>query len=461
MTKTKTKPAAISPATRKLARYIAAAIGRPLPSRVALRAKASLVDTFAAMVSGSMLLPGKSAISYAKMNGGRPEAGVIGSRLVVPATLAALANGMCAHADETDDTHPPSITHPGCSIVPAALAMAERQRRSGESLLRAIVLGYDVCARLMLSLNPTPFMRAGHNPCSFGQLFGSAASASALAGIDAQRIPFLLSFTAQQAGGMSTMLRDPQHIEKAFCMGGMPAQNGVAAALMVGHGFTGVDDVLSGERNFHLTYGRFGGDPDLLTRGLGRDYEILRGAIKRWPAGGPIQGPLHVARELMTVDGVTSRNLQRLTVRLPDKELDIVNNRAMPDISLQHVIALMLIDGTVDVGNAHDFKRVRDPRVRDVRKRIEVVGDPSLTDPERKWRAVIEAKLVDGRTVTRQTMMAKGSAGNPMTRAELDEKAMELIAPVMGAARARKLVAALWDVETLRDVRALRPLYQR
>src|SRR5260221_7133457 len=103
----------ISPLMQQLSTYIAGALKKPLPPEIVERAKVHLVDTFSAMISGSRLLPGKKATAYVKSLGGKPEAGVIGSRIVTSALNAALANGMFGHADETDDTHPPSQTHPG------------------------------------------------------------------------------------------------------------------------------------------------------------------------------------------------------------------------------------------------------------------------------------------------------------------------------------------------------------
>jgi len=236
----------ISPLMQELSAYIAGAIAKPLPQEVAERAKLHLVDIFGAMISGSRLLPGKRAAAYVRAQGGKPEAGVIASRIVTSAPNAALANGMFGHADETDDTHPPSLTHPGRSVVPAALAIGERNRLPGEAVLRAVVLGYDVCARLTLALKPIPFQRSGHYTGAFGGAFGAAAAAGALLRLDTRKARYLLSYTAQQAAGVSTVFRDPEHIEKAFAGGGMPAHNGTAAALMVAHGFTGVEDVFSG-----------------------------------------------------------------------------------------------------------------------------------------------------------------------------------------------------------------------
>ncbi|HSQ13816.1 MAG TPA: MmgE/PrpD family protein, partial [Candidatus Deferrimicrobium sp.] len=244
----------ISPVMRGLSAYVAAALRRPLPPPVNEKTKHHILDTIAAMISGSRLAPGMKAISYVKNLGGAKEASVIGSGVVTTAVNAALANGMLAHADETDDSHAPSLTHPGCGIVPAALAMAEREQRHGAALLRAVALGYDVGCRLTQSLNAHQFREDGHSTHSFGPMFGAAAAAGALAGLRERQVRHLLSFMAQQASGISCWMRDGDHIEKSFDFGGMPARNGVAAATMVAHGFTGVDDVFAGEGNFFVAY---------------------------------------------------------------------------------------------------------------------------------------------------------------------------------------------------------------
>jgi 2-methylcitrate dehydratase PrpD len=450
----------VSSTTSKLSAYIAGAVRKPLPGEVAARAKLHLVDTFAAMISGSRLLPGMQGIVYVKSLGGKPEAGIIGTRIVTSAANAALANGMSGHADETDDTHPSSLTHPGTSVVPAAMAIGERGRLPGTALLRAIVLGYDICARLLLSLKPMPFLRSGHHAGAFGQLFGAAATAGALLRLDARRVRYLLSYAGEQSSGLYTMFRDPEHVEKSYAMGGMPAHNGTAAALMVASGFTGVEDVFSGERDFFHTFAPpEGADPEALVRGLGENYEVMRGGIKRWPVGGPIQGPLHVLRDLIQQHRIGPDDVEKLVARLPDKELEIVNNRDMPDISLQHLLAVMLQDGTVTFKSAHDFKRMRDPKILGLRSRIEAVGDPDLTDAQRRWRCVMEIRLKDGRTLNHQTMAAKGSFENPLTPAEEEEKALDLIVPILGKARSQALLVALWDFEQLKDVRVLRKLY--
>ena len=453
------KPSAaeISPIMGRLSAYIASALRRPLPPAVVEKTKHHVLDTIAAMISGSRLAPGMKAIAYIKTLGGVKEASVIGSNFITTAVNAALANGMLAHADETDDSHAASLTHPGCGIVPAALAMAERERRSGVALLRAVALGYDVGCRLTLSLDPYQFREDGHSTHSFGPMFGAAAAAGALAGLREREVRHLLSFTAQQASGISCWMRDGEHVEKAFDFGGMPARNGVAAATMVAHGFTGVDDVFAGERNFFVAYGRKP-DPDVLTRGLGATYEIVNTNIKRWSVGSPIQAPLDSLRELIREHGIKAGDVDKVVVKVAHQGANTVDNRDMPDICMQHMCAVMLIDGTVTFLTSHDRKRMRDRNVLALRKRVELCGDDALSAAMPSRQGIVEVRLRDARALKHHTKAVRGSAENPMTRAEVDEKSFDLMAPVIGKARARKLCDAIWKLEKVKDVRSLRPL---
>ena len=440
-----------------LSAYIAGALRRPLPAPVAEKSRHHLLDTLAAMISGSRLPPGAKAISFARALGGAKESCVAGSRVLSSAANAALANGMLAHADETDDSHSRSQTHPGCGVVAAALAMAERERASGRALLRAVALGYDVCCRLTQSLNAMQFRRDGHSTHSFGPTFGAAAAAGALARLDRRRVRYLLSYAAQQASGISCWMRDEGHVEKAFDFGGMPARNGVAAAAMVAHGFTGLEDVLSGERNFFAVYGS-PADPQELARDLGERYEILDADIKRWAVGSPIQAPLDSLLELIRAHRVRAGEVERLVVKVAHLGANTTDNRTMPDICMQHLCAVMLVDGTVSFRSAHDPARMRDPEVLEVRRRVELWGDDALTGAMPRREGIVEIRLKDGRELRHHTRAVRGTPGNPMTRSEVEAKSLDLTAPVIGRARAEKLCAAIRGVEKIRDVRSLRPL---
>jgi 2-methylcitrate dehydratase PrpD len=438
----------------RLARYIAGAPKKALPAAVLEKTKHHVLDTIAAMVSGARLLPGRKAISYAKTRGGTKEACVVADGFLTTAENAALANGMLAHADETDDSHAPSLTHPGCGIVPAALAMAERESSSGEALLRAVALGYDVGCRLTMSLNAYEFREDGHSTHSFGPMFGAAAAAGSLLNLKEKEVRYLLSYTAQQASGISCWMRDEEHIEKAFDFGGMPARNGVAAAVMVGHGFTGVEDAFSGERSFFVAYGR-DPKPEKLVEGLGEVYEIMNTNIKRWSVGSPIQAPLDALSVLLPFK---ADEVEKVVVRVAHQGANTTNNRDMPDICMQHLCAVMILDGTVSFKSSHDEKRMKNPKVLALRKKVELLGDDELTRAMPSRQGIVEVFLQGERKLRHHMKAVRGTAENPMTRAEVDAKGYDLMTPVLGRDRARKLCDAVWNLDRLKDVRNLRTL---
>jgi 2-methylcitrate dehydratase PrpD len=452
-------PDAVSPITRALSAYIASALARPLPPEVADKAKCHLLDTLAAMVSGSRLLPGRRAIAYVRAQGGRRQATVVGSRTITTAVNAALAGGMCAHADETDDSHAGGRFHPGCAIVPAALATAELAERDGASLLGALALGYDIGGRFVMALGLGAAYARPHSTHSMGGLFGAAAAAGALLGLDARAVRFQLSYAVQQASGLAYWMRDREHVEKAFDFGGMPARNGVAAATMVAAGFTGVEDPLSGARTFFEAFAD-APRPEALVDGLGSRFQIMAASIKRWPAGAPIQAALDALETLVRTHGIGAGDVGDLTVRLPDDRSHLVDDRDVPTLCAQHLLAVLLQDGALGFAAAHDRVRMRDPAILALRARIRLLPDAALARALPPRQAIVEITTQDGRRLRAHARAVRGTPDNPMDRREVEGKALDLLAPVLGAERARALAEQVWRIERQGSVRALRPLLQ-
>ena len=259
--------------TRKIAAYIANSATQELPDDVLTKTKCHLIDTLAAIVSGSRLMAGRLAAEFIATQGGTPEATVWGTDIRTTATNAALANGMAAHADETDDSHLGGRFHPGCAIVPAALAIGEARAQSGRRVLNAVAAGYDIGARFSVALGVSGPRTATHSTHSLGALFGATGAAASLMGFDVAQVSSTLSYAIQQAGGIPYWERDSEHVEKAFDFGGMGGRNGVSAALMVAAGMTGVQDPLEGEHNYLSAFAE-NADAGALTRELGTRFEI-------------------------------------------------------------------------------------------------------------------------------------------------------------------------------------------
>jgi 2-methylcitrate dehydratase PrpD len=441
--------------TLELSRRIAAALDRPLPEEVVEKAKHHILDTMASAVSGSRLKPGRMAIKYARSQGGRREATLVGTGTLTSAVNAALANGMMAHADETDDSHAASKTHPGCSIVPAAWAMAEREGRSGRDLLRAVVFGYDVCGRITKAVGVHVQPRSDRSTHTIGGLWGSAAAAGALAGLDDRRARYLISYTAQQTSGVSCWQRDEEHVEKAFDFAGMPARNAVAAATMVACGFTGVADCLSGPHNFFLALARTA-DPEALIEDLDGRHDVMTTNIKRWSVGSPIIAPMDGVIHLIRAHDLAAADVAAVDVVIPESGLRTVDNRHMPDVNIQHALAVAFVDRGFGFAAAHDYARIKDPEVLAMRRKITVGGNPDWG----RGKAHVRIVTGNGTTLAHQVDAVRGTAANPMPRSEVEEKARDLLLPVVGQARTDRFIDGIWHLETLADVRALRPCLQ-
>lgn len=442
----------------QLCGHISRALAQALPDDVVEKAKHHTLDTFAAMISGSELPVGKLALSYADGQGGAPQASVVGRQGLTSATLAAQTNAMLAHADETDDSHPAAIGHPGCAVVPAALAAAELAGASGQAFLRAVVLGYDVYARTNLALGPRHIYQAGRGPYSIGGAWGAAAAAGALLCIPADRLPFLISNIAQQTSGIATWMRDADHIEKAFHFAGMPARNGVGAATMVAHGFTGVADALAGPGNFLDAFSAEA-QPARLVDGLGERFEIIETNIKKWCVGSPIQSALESLEALMAQRSVRPDTVRQVRVHLPPDMIHVVCDRGMGDISCPFCVALMIVDGAFTFAASHDERRTRDPAVLEMKSRVTLHACEALRHAVPIRQAIVEIDFADGQSARHHTRVVRGVFENPMSRQEVVDKALGLIAPLCGPAAAQALVDAVLDIENLQEISELRRFF--
>jgi len=427
---------------------------RDLPPQVAQAAKHRIVDTLAAMISGARLKPGEMAIRYVRGQGGVPEASVLTTDIRTSAVNAALANGMFGHADETDDFEPVTKAHPGCAVVPAALAIAEREDRSGTELLRAVTLGYDLCCRFLLAVGADQ-VRATHRSAEgVSSTFGSVAAAASLARLDETAMRYALSYAAQQVSGVWSWERDTEHVEKAFDFAGMGARNGVTAAIMAQAGFTGVPDVLEGEHNVLQAFST-APRPEEMVTGLGSRFFVTDTAIKIFSVGYPIQAPLDAFLTLRRLHNLTVNNVERIVVRLPEDGARVVDNRSMPDVNCQHMIAVALVDGTVSFDASHSYERMSDPAVRAVKARVQLVADRALMDPAAPRSGLVEVTLRDGRTVSQFTRHAPGTKENPLDTDGVNAKARGLMTPVLGAERTAAVIARVSALEGLAKVREL------
>src|SRR5229473_574219 len=445
----------VSPVMEKLSAYMAEARNRALPDNALQDTKHHILDTIAAMVSGSELPRGRMAIEFARSYGGQKVATVVASQILCGPIEAAFANGELAHSDESDDDFTTGGAHPGCAVVPAALAAGEQFGISGTHFLRAVALGYDIAMRAMKTVGPG--MKETHNLVG---TMGATAAAGCAVSLNAQQMRWLLDYAAQQAGaGIGAWRRDMDHTEKAFLFGAMGARNGVNAALVVHSGWTGVNDILSGPNNFVESYNPKANPAGMIDK-LGEVYGVTLTTLKKWTTGGPIQAPLDALENLHKRQPFQADQVKQVVVRVATSAAYTVNNRDMPDICLQHLVAVMLLDKAVSFRATHDKARMQDPSVLRERAKVQLVPDEELEKLIPVRVAVVEVTLTDGTRLSERVEHVRGTPENSMSRDEVIAKARELMTPVLGAAKTSKLIDQVLGLDNVKDIRELRPLLQ-
>jgi len=234
----------------------------------------------------------------------------------------------------------------------------------------------------------------------------------------------------------------------------------VTSALLVHAGWTGVDDVLHGENNYFLMNAPQS-DPakiptGLLIEQLGERYEITRTNIKKWSVGSPIQAPLDAMEIILKKRPLDVNQVKEVIVRMEPGS--VVDNREMPDVNVQHMMAVILIDKDATFKAAHDVARMKDPAILRERAKVKLVpggGRGSVQPP------LVQVRLADGTTVSEDVKAVLGTVDNPMTREQIVAKCRGLMTPIVGAAAGNRVIDTILSLETVSNIRTLRPLLQR
>ncbi|MBO0691722.1 MAG: MmgE/PrpD family protein [Acidimicrobiaceae bacterium] len=449
---------AIGPEIRALCAHVASASTRPLPEEVRWRAKQHLLDSLAAVVFGSSMPAGRAALAWMDLTyrGVSGPASVLGTSRSGPPIVAAQVNGMAAHADEVDDSHAPSLSHPGCSVAPTIVAVAEEVGATGAEAIAAFVCGYDVGCRIGRATG-SAFRDRSLGRWSSHSVIGtwcSAAAAGALYGFDEDEVRYLFSHTSQLTSGVTTWVRDRSHVQKAFVFGGMPATHAMLAASLARSGIDGVDDPFSGAPNYLEALSDV---PDLaaLTAGLGSTFEVMDATIKKYAVGSPAQAAVEATVALLAERVVKREEITAINVALPSESAVVVDNRMMPNVNVQYLVAATLVDGSFSMRMSNDVKRLSDPAVQGLMARIWLTPEEAFAHQR---AARVTLTMAGGETISQTVRDVRGSPADPMSFDEVRTKAEDLLGSVLGAKRARAacdLVSRLEEVDDLRQLVAL------
>jgi len=422
-----------------------------LPKEVIHHAKRAVIDWYASLLPGSRVAPAVQLEQALADEIDRGRARLASGRR---ATLraAALINGSASHAVEFDDIWRNAVYHPGAPVIAAALATAQAQDASGDQFLRGVIVGYEISTRIGEAVMPSHY-KYWHTTGTVG-CFGAAASAATLLGCNREQFMNALGTVGTFAAGLQQAFRSEAMSKPLHA--GRAAEAGVLAALAAARGVTGVHDILEGEVGFGAAMS-VKPDWEKATRGLGTDYNIVHVTFKNHGCCGHTFPSLDAVIELRNKHKLAAKDIAKIRIATYQGGLDVVNNFKpegdyQAKFSLPYVVAHSLIHGSVRL-NAFGPDRLNDPQLRALMAKVELSADPEFSRAFPRQRAArVEIETTDGRKFSHVQETRKGDPELPLTDAELNDKYLELVAPVLGDAGARALLNDLWALETLETV---------
>lgn len=435
-----------------------------IPEEVRAISRRCFVDGIGLMVAGSTEASGRILQKYVRELGGEPEALVVGTDLTVPAHLAALVNGVAAHAMDYDDTQLSSypdrvyglLTHPTSPVLAASLAMAEAMGSTGQELLTAFAVGFEVECKVAEAIKPDHYVKGFHSTGTIGAI-GAAAAAAKLLGLEERELRMCLGIACSESAGLranfGTMTK-PYHAGRA-------AENGAAAARLAGGGFTADPAVLDGRWGFFQIMGG-GCDPDYLLGKLGKPWSAADPgvSIKPYPCGSLGHPAMDAMRDLLIEKdirpeqvkkvrfGTTSRVLEPLRYTDPQNELEA-------KFSLQFGLGILLLERKAGIHQYRD-EVVRRPDVREAMKKVETYEDGGIEGMGYSLiRGKVSIEMEDGTVHERMSELSRGTPQRPMNREELYEKFQECCGLVYGEKQTAQIERLLYKVDAVENIHTL------
>ncbi|MEO8441078.1 MAG: MmgE/PrpD family protein [Betaproteobacteria bacterium] len=433
---------------RELARYALTAASVDIPAAALHEATRSLVNWVGCAVGGSTHPGVEKAVAALLPFAAGNQCTLLGRRERTDALHASLINGLSAHVLDFDDTHLRTLLHPSVPVASALLALGERQPLSGRDFLLAFIVGVEIECRIA---NAIWFAHNSHwYITGTAGVFGAAAAAARVLGLDEDRTTHALGIACAQAAGTREMAGT---MTKAF-IHGRAAQNGLLAALLAQQGFTAAETSLEGPHGFANVLAP---ERDLaaITAGLGTTYEIVQNSYKPFACGVVAHPVIDACIQLRNEHQLRPADIEGVALRVNPRALELAGieapvNGLKSKWSIYHSAAIALVDGAAGEHQYTDA-RVNDRIVRDLRGRITATVDTQLQEIAAK----VAVTLRDGRVLAKHVERVTGSAENPMSNNSLEDKVRALAHGILTEERTAALIATCWSVGELNDIAEL------
>jgi 2-methylcitrate dehydratase PrpD len=431
---------------------------KDVPPEVVAHARLILLDTLGAMLAASAPKYSATRIlaDFAERLGGRPEASLVGQRRKTSCVNAALVNGTLGYYCDIEPHHVGGILHAPAVMVPAALAVAEKQGATGARFLEAMILGIEVTCRVSYALNPVALYNRGFHPSAVCGAFGAAAAAGRLFKLPPQRMAIALGLAMQQACGLLAWASD--HTENSRPLNpGLAARNGVTAAYLASLGFGGPPDPFEGKYD---VFTAFSGErhPEALLSDWGSHYYLPEFAFKLYSSCSFTHAGLDALLGLAQDEKLGAEDVEEIILRFPQSGVHMIDNNELKSHCTQYILPVGLVFRQVLIDDILQDRR-KHPEVARLGARTRMVGDPELekTWPE-VYASIVEVTTRDGRRLSRRVDHARGMRENPLTAEELRQKYVKLSTSVTTASHAARIADLVGRIHRLSDIGELADL---
>ncbi|QHE84693.1 MmgE/PrpD family protein [Hydrogenophaga sp. BPS33] len=444
--------------TRKLARFASELAFDSIPKEVVSKAKLLILDQIGAMLGAATLPWSRSVLDYVLDWGGvegNSTVAYFGTKTRLE--LAAFANACFGHGFEIDDLYVRGQSHPGCVVIPTAIAACESQAGSGRDLLTAVVAGYEVMGRINHAIMPSCAEKGFHAATSVTGPFGAAIAAGKLHRLDAGLMVHAMSIAGSHASGTIEYDQGGGSVKRVHA--GIAAAAGVRSVLLAKHGITGPATILEGKHGIcHV----FADSCDLgrLTRGLGTDFPVVTGTgFKAYCCCAGMHSGIEALQNLMWKHSMDAAAVKSITMGTHSRALSHISAEATDITSAQFSarfgLAVRMLRGANGFSE-YTPETLRDPAIRALMERIALERDEVCDSEWPKTRgARVRIVMSDGRQLEEKVDYYTGMEENPMSDDAVRTKFMTLLGPLVPE---RQLTEILSLVTQLEDAPDLLPL---
>jgi 2-methylcitrate dehydratase PrpD len=413
--------------TAALADFISSTEFEDLPIEVVEKAKCLVMDTIGVAIAGTKEGSFQAAEKFVRDVRGTGVSTAIATGLKTNAEWAVLTNGISAHALDFDDWHSAGGVHPGCIVIPAALAIAEERDSTGKEFLKSVVVGYETMIRIGMLCGNRGF-GIGFHPTSTCGVFGALAAVSSLLGLDARQVENGFGIATSLSGGVQRYMQGGASVKHLHA--GWAAHSGTIAAKLASLGYEAPEASLEGEYGFCHTHGQRACDARAFESFPDRS-ETLNVQVKAYPCCSELFSSIEATESLVRKYGLNARAVKKISVRSINTAANLCSmpkdlkvrppTKSDARFSLPFVIALMLSRGKVDLQNIND-DTIRDNDIVEIARKVEPEVDPDL---DRMFPgaapAIVEIETAD-RVCRERVDYAKGTPENPMSKDEVVSK---------------------------------------